>query len=101
MAGKNVTVRLDPAEHSMLRGLPGKTDSEKLRNLIRSIGATDGLAGKIAAEVSKKLAILLARSLAESEAKNDQNFRRALDAFTSQLSPILSKIIANTTNTTR
>ena len=64
MAGKNVTVRLDPAEHSMLRSLHGKTDSEKLRNLIRSVGATDGLAVKIAGAVAKELALKIAQAVA-------------------------------------
>jgi len=48
---KNVTVRLDHIELSALRELPGATDAERLRNLIRSVGATDGLSLKISSTV--------------------------------------------------
>jgi len=60
MARKNVTVRLDSAELLMLRSLTGKTDSDKLRNLIRSVGATDGFSAKIAGAVRQENAGLLA-----------------------------------------
>lgn len=96
-AKKTITVRLAAAELAALKKLPGGSDAARLRMLIHATGATDGLSAKIGAEVSKKLAVLLVRSLAESESRNDQNFRRALDAFAAQLSPFLSKILSNTT----
>lgn len=89
---KFLNIRLSAGEQVALRKHPGANDSERVRALIHNAAIFDSLA----AEVSKKLAVLLAKSLAESERKNDQNFRRALDAFASQLSPILSKLLSNT-----
>ena len=73
MTAKNVTARLDSVELTALRQLPGHTDAERMRNLVRSVGATDGLAGKIAAavtqEILKEVTVLHAKSLAATEKK--------------------------------
>ena len=59
MRKKQIAVRLDGGELTAIRKLPGPTDAERIRALIHLAGATDGLAAKIGAEVSKKLAVLL------------------------------------------
>lgn len=53
---KPVTVRLDPDELQQLRKLPGDSDAARLRTLLHTTGATDGLAAKIAGTIQKSMA---------------------------------------------
>lgn len=55
MRSRTVTVRLDEAELQQLRKLPGDSDAARLRILLHSTGATEGLAATIAEGVRKSL----------------------------------------------
>lgn len=71
MPSKNklVAVRLTPSELAELRKLPGESSTGRLRMLLHASGATDGLAAKIAQEVTKEVTALHAKSLAATEKK--------------------------------
>jgi len=94
---KTITVRLSLEELAEIRKIPGDSSAARLRTLIHSAGAMDGLADKIATEVSKHMAVLLVKSLTTSETRITQDLRRALDTLASQLAPIFTKLLSNTT----
>ncbi len=104
MIAKNVTARLDGVELAALRQLPGDTDAERLRNLVRAVGATDGLAEKIAAAVGKEIAATVSadgdRTRQDFHQKMDAAAKQIIDAhgavmrkFIEALNPILMELV--------
>ncbi|MGH8398114.1 MAG: hypothetical protein ACRETA_07690 [Gammaproteobacteria bacterium] len=71
-----ITVRLDDVELAALRKLPGENDAARLRTLLHANGATDGLAAKIADEVSEKL---------KADVEETQRLIRALGPLLDQM----------------